>query len=187
MRVAFFGGSFDPPHVGHVLAVSYALATLPVDEALVVPVYSHPFDKPLTPFSHRVAMARLAFGNLAHTTISTIEATLGEPSLTIRTLEHLVSEHPDWTIDLVVGADVLRDSSKWVGWDRIEEYARIVVLGRHGVEHPNAPEPILPDVSSTRIRSLLRRSPRDSESAEVLGRLVPRAVLAYVDEHGLYR
>src|SRR5690242_21434651 len=107
MNVAVFGGSFDPPHVGHVLAVAYAFATRDLDAVLVIPVFSHPFEKDLTPFEHRVEMAKLAFGDLPRTSISTIEASLGAPSLTIRTLEHLSREDPARRLELLVGADVL--------------------------------------------------------------------------------
>jgi|GraSoiStandDraft_23_1057293.scaffolds.fasta_scaffold179292_2 nicotinate-nucleotide adenylyltransferase len=186
MKVAIFGGSFDPPHVGHVLAVAYASSTHDFDQAIVVPVFVHPFDKPLAPFEHRVAMARLAFAPLARTSVSTVEATLGVPSLTIRTLEHLSREHPEWTLHLVVGSDVLRESSKWTEWDRIELFAQLVVLGRVNAEHPFAPAPVIPNVSSSQVRSLLAERTRDGGARDELSRLVPRSVLRYVDEHGLY-
>lgn len=72
-RVAVFGGSFNPPHVGHVLGVVYALSTAPIDEVLVVPVYRHPFAKPLAPFADRLEMCRLALGWLPRVTISRVE------------------------------------------------------------------------------------------------------------------
>jgi nicotinate-nucleotide adenylyltransferase len=187
MRVAVFGGSFDPPHVGHVLAVTYALLTQKIDEVLVVPVYAHAFEKDLAPFSDRVQMARLAFAAIARTTVSTVESTLDAPSLTIRTLEHLSSEHPEWELHLLVGSDVLSESSKWTDWDRIERCAKPIVLGRVRAEHPDAPAPLLPDVSSTRVRTLLKARTTDRSAADELRRSVPEAVLEYLDEHGLYR
>lgn len=186
MRVVVFGGSFDPPHVGHVLALTYALLTHDLDEALVVPVHSHPFEKDLAPFDDRVAMARLAFASIAKVTVSTVEATLAAPSLTVRTLEHLSREHPDWTLHLLVGSDALSDSSKWAGWHEIERQARLIVLGRVHAEHPDAPPALIPDVSSTKIRSLLRSRPKDGEPMAELARLVPHSVLDYVRAHGLY-
>jgi nicotinate-nucleotide adenylyltransferase len=187
MRVAVFGGSFNPPHVGHVLAVTYALATQNLDEVLVVPVYAHPFDKDLAPFPDRVEMARLAFGDVARTRISSVESELALPSLTIRTLEHLRREHPEWELHLLVGSDVLLESSRWTDWPGIERCAKLVVLGRVHAEHPDAPKPLLPDVSSTRIRALLRVRASDPKVSEELAYSVPRTVLEYVDAHGLYR
>lgn len=186
MKVALFGGSFDPPHVGHVFVATYALSTLDVEDVLVVPVFSHPFEKELAPFSHRLEMARLAFAPVARAAVSNLEEVLGAPSLTIRTLEHLRAAHPDWQLSLIVGSDVLSEASRWVGWDQIERYAHLVVLGRESAPHPDAPEPVLPDISSTRIRALLRRRGDGAAVAE-LARSVPRRVLDYIDAHGLYQ
>jgi nicotinate-nucleotide adenylyltransferase len=60
MRVAVYGGSFNPPHVAHQLALTYVLATAQVDEVWMVPTFKHPFDKALAPFSDRAKMCELA-------------------------------------------------------------------------------------------------------------------------------
>src|SRR6476660_232974 len=114
MNVALFGGSFDPPHVGHVLAVSYALSTGPFDGLLVVPVLAHAFGKHLAPYEHRVAMTALAMSDLPRATVSTVEETLGAPSRTLRTVQHLKQAHPDWNLRLVVGADVHLERHEWL-------------------------------------------------------------------------
>ncbi len=181
-RVAFFGGSFNPPHVGHVLAVAYALSTAPVDEVLVVPVHRHPFSKELIPFADRLAMCRLAFGWLPGAVISTVEEELGGESLTLRTLEHLTAQHPDWSLRLLVGADVLGDLHKWHRWDRVSALAPPLVLGRAGIERSDAPEPMLPRVSSTEIRTALGKGDLDALRA-----LVPSRVLDHIAAAGLYR
>ncbi len=78
-----FGGSFDPPHVAHVLAASYALAVGNFERLLAVPVYAHAFDKKLASFEHRVAMCELAFAELPGVEVSRIRAASGaaEPHL----------------------------------------------------------------------------------------------------------
>jgi nicotinate-nucleotide adenylyltransferase len=180
-RVAVFGGSFNPPHVGHVLAAVYALSTAPIDEVLVVPVYRHPFAKELTSFEDRLAMCRLAMGWIPHVTVSTVEEELGGESLTLRTVEHLEATHPEWTLRLLVGADVLADLPKWHRWDRIAEIAPPVVLGRSGVDRTDAPTPVLPRVSSTEMRTALGRGELDA----VRG-LIPASVLDHITAHRLY-
>jgi nicotinate-nucleotide adenylyltransferase len=192
-RVAVFGGSFNPPHVGHVLGVVYALSTAPVDEVLVVPVYQHPFSKHLAPFADRLAMCRLALGWLPRVILSSVEEELGGESRTLRTLEHLRATRPDWSLRLLVGADVLGDLPKWHRWDRIAELAPPLVLGRSGVEAREAdvtwvgaasdepPAPILPRVSSTQIRDALAAGDVDA----VRG-LVPAAVIDHIVAGGLY-
>lgn len=181
-RIAIFGGSFNPPHVAHVLAVVYALGVAPIDHVLIVPVYQHPFSKELAPFDHRLAMCEAAMGWIPHTTISVVERDLGGDSLTLRTLTRLAQDHPDWRMRLLVGADVLADLPKWHRFDKIAEIAPPIVLGRAGVTTDAAPVPVLPKVSSTEVREALSRG-----DYEAVRPLLPARVLAYIEEHGLYR
>jgi len=186
-EVALFGGSFDPPHVGHVLAVAYVLSTHPFDRVMVIPVFAHAFDKPLSPFEHRVAMARLAMADLRRVDVSTVEQALPVPSRTVTTLEHLHQAHAGERFRLVIGADVLADTERWHEFGRIQELAPPFVLGRAGIEHPDAPPALLPEVSSTHVRELLRKAARPCAGHPELAPLVPHAVLRYIDQHGLYR
>jgi nicotinate-nucleotide adenylyltransferase len=173
--------------VGHVLGACYALATGDFDELLVVPVFSHAFDKPLTAFEHRVALAKLAFAGLSSARISTVEEALGTPSRTLRTLEHLVTTYPTWKFRLVVGTDVLPDAHKWLGFDDIVARAPLFVLGREGAPFEGIAPSLLPEVSSTAVRKRLHEVNGPRVEDPELSRLVPRAVLQYADEHGLYR
>lgn len=194
-RVAVFGGSFNPPHVAHVLAATYALCVAPIDEVLVVPVYRHPFSKELAPFEHRLAMCQLALGWLPRVSVSAVERELGGESLTLRTLEHLAAAHPDWAMRLLVGADVLPDLPRWHRFDRIEQIAPPIVLGRSGfaasaAEHLaqaaagaglRAADVQLPQISSSDIRRAIAAGDLDA-----VRQRVPSAVLDYVLAHGLY-
>src|SRR5690242_11598606 len=186
MEVALFGGSFDPPHVGHVFAVAYVLST-GFDRALVVPTLSHAFGKPLAPFEHRLAMTRIAMDEFRSAEVSNVEQFLGSPSRTLRTVKHLKQTHPEYRLSLVVGADVYRDREKWLGYDEIERLAPPVVLGRTGFDEQHAPAPLLPDVSSTKVRELLAATRGDRTQLPELCRVVPRGVLTYIEEHELYR
>lgn len=186
MRVVLFGGSFNPPHVAHVFAAAYTLATEIVDRILVVPVYSHAFDKDLAPFDHRIKMCKLAMSCLHHVEISEVERELGSPSRTLKTIECLLARHPDWSLRLLVGADVLHDTHKWLSFDEIARRAPPIVLGRVGAAHASAPAPLLPDISSTYVRGLLKRID-DAPALDELRRLLPHAVLEYIRAHGLYR
>jgi nicotinate-nucleotide adenylyltransferase len=176
---AVFGGSFNPPHVSHVLAVAYVLATQPVDRVLVIPTYDHPFGKSLVNFAHRHAMCALAFRDFARTEISTIEQELGGESRTLKTLNALKARVPDEQFRLVVGSDILNEAHKWFGWDQITAMAPLIVLGRVGHAAPGAPAPVIPELASRDLRAMI-------EQGEDVGSLVPRAVREYFAEHGLY-
>jgi nicotinate-nucleotide adenylyltransferase len=181
VNVFLFGGSFNPPHIAHVLAVTYVLATEEVDLVAVVPCYLHPFAKELAPFEHRFAMCEIAMGWLPRTKVLRVEEELGGESRTLRTVEHLREIHPDWRLRLVLGADILREGPRWQGFDRVKELAPPVILGRAGVVTPDAPRPILPEVSSTVIRDTIRNG-----GAGAIAALLPRGVLAYIEAHGIY-
>ena len=189
-RIAFYGGSFNPPHVGHVLGAVYALSTAPIDEVLVVPVYRHPFAKNLAPYEERLTMCRAALGWIPRVTISTVEEELGGESLTLRTIEHLRTTRPSWALRLLVGSDVLGDLPKWHRWDRIAELAPPLVMGRAGAAASSVDvtwvggkdAQMLPKVSSTEIRAALAAGDLDALRA-----LVPAAVLDHIQARGLYR
>jgi nicotinate-nucleotide adenylyltransferase len=178
--VAFYGGTFDPPHVGHVLAAAWALSAGGVDEVLVVPAFEHPLGKrPAAAFEARVRMCELAMAPLPGASVSRIEEELGGPSRTLRTLEALCARMPDASLQLLVGADILDEAARWHRWDRVVELAPPLVVGRVGYA-PSAGCPVaLPDVSSTELRA------RFARGDDVTG-LVPTAVASYVAEHHLY-
>ena len=193
MRVAIFGGSFNPPHVAHVMAAVCALSLGQFERVVVVPVFAHPFSKELAPFDHRVRMAELAMGWLPSVQISRVEADLGGPSLTLKTLEHLQGRHPEWQMRLVVGSDVLDDAPRWHHFEAVVRLAPLFVVGRaaaplagQGASPPGeVSTPALPAISSTELRALLARG--DDEACRLLRTMLPATVLAYIAQQGLYR
>ena len=181
MRVGVFGGSFNPPHLGHVLACGFVLATEDLDRLLVVPAYRHPFAKPLAPFDDRVAMCELAMMSLSGVEVSRVEEDLGGESRTLRTIEHLAAKHPDWQMHLVIGADVLAEAPRWFGFEAIARLAPPIVVGRAGFDVPKPHTLVVPDVSSTQVRAAIASGAWD----EVAG-LVPRRVMEYARAKRLY-
>jgi nicotinate-nucleotide adenylyltransferase len=180
--VALLGGSFNPPHVAHLMAAYWTLATQEVSEIWLVPSFRHPFGKALAPFEERVRMCELAARAVRGVAVCTAERELADDPLvgkTVRTLEHLAAKHPTYDFALVVGADILPETPKWYRWERVTELARVVVVGREG--YPPVPgAPSLPAVSSTEIRAKIGRG-------EDVSGLVPRKVLTHILATGLYR
>lgn len=191
MRVAVFGGSFDPPHLGHQLAALYVLETFPVDALWLVPVYRHAFDKPLSPFSHRLAMCHLVAESLGpRVFVSTVEQDLAGPSYTLNTIRRLQAEFPGAEFSLVIGSDLLKERERWHGFSDLSVAVRFLVLSRGGAEAdstalrlPTDEWPLhpmtLPEVSSTLVRAALRRGEKPTG-------LVSLRVLNYIHRHGLY-
>lgn len=180
-RVAFFGGSFDPPHIGHLLVGAYVLGSYPVDELCVVPTYAHRFkDSTAASFDERCEMARLAFSELRRASISALESELGEgPSLTLRSLEEMARRRPGIELRLVLGTDLRAEVERWHRFDRIVELAPPIWVARQGCGD-GADEVAIPNINSTEIRHKLARTESTS------GLLHPR-VARFIEERGLYR
>ena len=176
-EIALFGGSFDPPQVGHLLAASYVLATEPVDELWLVPVHQHPFAKPLVgSYEHRVALCERLAHDLPRARVSRAEQESGQ-GRTVDLLEWLHRKHPDVRWALVLGTDLDAEKPQWKQFDRIQQLARIVTVRRGGYGEGGV---TLPEVSSTQVRSLL-------QSGGDVSHLVPRAVLQAIRDAGTYR
>ncbi len=180
-KVAILGGSFNPPHICHVLAASWALSTCGIDEVWLVPVAQHAFGKNLADFASRMEMTRLAFAHLKGVKVSDIEARLGGENRTIDTLDHLAAEHPQHSFSIVVGSDILLETHAWKAWDRIVSDYGVHVLGRSGVTTDRHFDITLPDVSSSAIRAQVEKGRLDTLDA-----LLPHAVLDYIRQHNLY-
>lgn len=184
-RLALFGGSFNPPHVGHQMAMLYALATARVERLLMVPCFRHAFDKPLEPFEHRLAMSRLAarpFGGPSGgmVEVSDIEARLGRESRTLKTVQALHAERPGTKLVLVIGADLVAERERWYGWEELRTLVEFAVVGRGQRGASEGAAVAIPDVSSSEIRERL------AAGQSIEGR-VQAEILDYIAAHGLYR
>jgi nicotinate-nucleotide adenylyltransferase len=135
-RIAFFGGSFDPPHLGHIGVARAAQAALHLDTVLFAPVGVQPL-KPLgstASFEDRVAMTELAIKGQAHFVISFADAPnpVGAPNYTIDTLSRLRGEHPSATLFTLMGADSLLGLRSWHRGAELPFVAPLIVASRPG-------------------------------------------------------
>lgn len=190
-RIGILGGTFDPPHVGHIVAAVGVRHVLSLHRVLVTPA-NVPWQKrgvrDVTPVADRLAMTRAAFGDLEGIEVSTIELDRGGDSFTVDTLGELQAMRPDDEHWLIVGSDVARHLDTWHRHDVVRSLARLVVYERPGSvgERPPAGWPFelvdlpLLDVSSTDIRDRVRRG-------EPIDGLVPPAVADIIRRRALYR
>jgi nicotinate-nucleotide adenylyltransferase len=184
MRVALFGGSFNPPHVAHQLVALYVLETRAVDELWLIPCFQHPFEKSLEPFADRLRMCELAAAALGpRAKVNEVEGQLGGESRTLRTVQALRAAHPGYQFSLVIGSDLEGETASWYGASELQQTVPFIVVGRGGQgpggQPSGAPEVVMPPVSSTEVRDRLR-------AARPVDGLVPRAVLDYIRARGLY-
>jgi nicotinate-nucleotide adenylyltransferase len=159
LRLGVFGGSFNPPHVGHFLIASDAFEALDLDMLLIVPAAANPLkgsEMSASP-KQRLRMVELAFAGDPRFEVSSMEIERGGLSYTVDTLEALASQHAGAELVLLLGMDALRTLEKWKRPERIRELARLAVLAR-GDDAASIPEGIdavttrRVDVSSTEIR-----------------------------------
>jgi nicotinate-nucleotide adenylyltransferase len=186
--LGIFGGTFDPPHVGHVMAVHYVLLTSKMEAALVVPCASHPFGKQHSAFERRLEMCRLAFAHLGERVrVLDIEARRQGPSYTIDTARELRSLHPDAEFELVIGSDITRELENWREIDALRAMVRFRVLPRleenTAAREGDQDSPFyLPRVSSSGLRALMR----EGRWEDMEGR-IPANVLDYIRDNNLYQ
>ncbi|HEX7079145.1 MAG TPA: nicotinate-nucleotide adenylyltransferase [Candidatus Eisenbacteria bacterium] len=188
-RIAIFGGSFDPVHVGHLILAEEAVARLSLDRLLFVPAArpAHKRTRALAPVAHRLAMLRLATRGNPRFRVSRLEAD-GGVAYTVRTLERLARrEDASWTF--LMGQDSLEEFATWREPGRILELARLAVVPRGGGPRPRLGAALrrrvvfldVPTIgiSSTEIRKRIR-------AGRSVRYWVPDRVLSYVERHGLY-
>lgn len=194
-RLGVFGGAFDPPHVAHVALAQAALEQLQLDQLLIFPT-GQAWHKPqaMSAPEHRLAMARLAFGDLPLTVIDERELRRPGPTYTIDTLRELKAEQPSAQLFLVMGEDQAVSLTRWHEWEAILGLAVVCMAARLSAQGPaDQAQPGLPVQAELR----LLRLPNMPESAtEVreraaagagIAHLVPPAVARYIERHHLYQ
>lgn len=166
--IAFYGGSFNPPHVAHAMVIAWLRWTRRVERVLVVPVYRHAFegvhDKRLAPFADRLDWCRAMVDDVVGgaddgrppVDVLDVEAHLPVPSYTIDTLRHLAARFPGRQLRPVVGADVLPQLPRWRDQAALQADFPPLIVGRAGYPLPDDAV-VFPQVSSSDIRARLRQ------------------------------
>ena len=185
-KVGIFGGTFDPPHLGHLRIAETAVRQLKLDLLFFVPAHVPPHKRGhgATSGVHRLAMLRaMARGN-PRFKVSAVEIRRGGISYTIDTVEAFHRRYPRAALYVIMGADNLADFPRWKNPQRILALSTLAVYRRPGIRRLREEAVVLKGkrfpMSSTAIRSVLRRG----GSAD---RWLAGAVMRYVRKHGLYR
>lgn len=196
MRIGILGGTFNPPHLGHLICAQEAYLQLELDRVTLIPTRIPPHkpveDEPGA--EHRLELCRVAVGDDERFDVSDLEIRRDGPSYTVDTLELLHAREPESELFLIVGGDIAAGLPKWHEPERVLALATLAVAGRRGTSRAEVDEALsglaggdsaeffqMPTigVSST----ALRRRVREKQPVRYY---VPDAVVSYIDRHRLY-
>jgi nicotinate-nucleotide adenylyltransferase len=196
-RVGILGGTFDPPHIGHLILAQHAIDALGLDQLLFVPAANPPHKQSdnKSPVEHRLAMLNLAIGDNPQFVMSRVDVDRPGPHYSVDMLRILTAEYPHSEMYFIMGGDSLRDLPTWYQPHEVIRLCKITVMQRPqssisiDMHHTVLPElaarmtiidaPLI-DISSS---SIVARS----SAGFSIRYLVPDAVLVYIKAHQLYR
>lgn len=195
-RIGLLGGTFDPPHIGHLILGEYALDALDLDRVLFVPaaIPPHKQGEVLVETRHRLGMLECAIADNPHFGISRVDVDRPGPHYSIDMLRLLTAEFRGAELYFIMGGDSLRDLPNWTHADEIIRLCRLAVMQRPGAQvTAEMHEGVLPGISQ---RVTLMDAPLiEISSSNIADRLahrrsvrylVPDVVLDYMHQHRLY-
>jgi nicotinate-nucleotide adenylyltransferase len=196
VRLGILGGTFNPPHLGHLVAAQEAYLQLRLDRVMLIPARTPPHkpveDEPGA--EHRIELCRLAVDGDERFAVSDLEITRTGTSFTVDTLDQLHSQAPDSELFLIVGGDVAAGLPRWREPERVLSLATLAVAKRRGTARASIDAALhrlrggersqffeMPriGISSTMVRTRVR-------ARQPIKYFVPDAVARYIDEHRLY-
>ncbi|RMG92226.1 MAG: nicotinate (nicotinamide) nucleotide adenylyltransferase [Chloroflexi bacterium] len=196
-RIGLLGGTFDPPHVGHLWLAETARDQLALDRVLFLPVGQPPHkrERPISPAVHRLAMIRLAVAHIPWFMVDTTDLDRPPPHTTVTLLPLLAEKYPNAHLWLLLGGDSLRDLPTWHKPDMLVRQCRLGVLARPGAEVDwSKLETAVPGV--TAVTDLLDGPTINLSATEIrrwvaaghsIQHLVPPAVCRYIQQNRLYQ
>jgi len=188
MRIAILGGTFNPPHIGHLIIGERAHSVLKLDRVFFIPANIPPIKEKFTEIGkhHRLKMTQLATKDNPHFTVLDWELQRGGVSYTIDTVNEIRTKLSPTEIYLIMGWDQALIFDQWKDYDKLLELCKLIVFTRPGYEgtlpailKDSQTLPLHIDVSSSMIRDMLARG-------ESIRYLVPNAVISYIYKHKLY-
>ncbi|WP_432358493.1 nicotinate-nucleotide adenylyltransferase [Sporosarcina sp. UB5] len=185
-KVGLLGGTFNPPHIGHLIMANEVKHALQLDEVRLMPasIPPHKADPSDATPEQRLKMVELAVTGIQGLTASSFEVDRGGISYTFNTMKALIEQEPDTAFHFIIGGDMIDMLDKWHKIDELLKIVTFVGVGRPGTvgetQYPikmvNIPEI---DLSSTLIRNRLQKG-------DTIQFLVPDSIATYIREEGLY-
>ncbi|HZC34827.1 MAG TPA: nicotinate-nucleotide adenylyltransferase [Chthoniobacterales bacterium] len=184
MKIAIFGGTFDPIHHGHLILARQALEELNLDLVIFVPAAESPFktNHQSAPAQHRLQMVRLATANEPGFALDSMEIDRGGTSFSIDTVLAIRKKYPGAELFFLVGEDNVDHLVEWHRFEELDKLVRFIVLSRTDKRLPKR-YPIIHrhfEISATEIRNRVA-------NRQQITYLVPEVVLRYILDHNLYQ
>lgn len=188
--MGLFGGTFNPIHHGHLIAVQEAAHQLELESVLFIPTGIPPHkETPTVSADHRLAMTRLSLENHRNFSVSTVELDGEEPSYTYDTLTRLRTQHPDRDLVFMTGSDELLQFTDWYEWEALLDEFTIAGMTRPGFDEDKIPDSVkrrsvfaeVPDIQIS--SSLIRERYANRDPVRFF---LPRPVWEYINDHELY-
>ncbi len=197
-RIGILGGTFDPPHIGHLLLAEYTRETLALDKVLFVPAGVQPLKPDIRSMvTHRLNMVKLAIQDNPNFLISRVDMDRPGPHYTADTMPLIQAEYPDAELFFLMGGDSLHDFPKWTRPQDIVKYARLAVMRRSDEDiTANMHDHVIPglsefvDMVDTPLLSIWLSSSHVVERLKIgqsVRYLVPDAILTYIHDNKLYK
>lgn len=177
-RVAVFGGSFDPPHMGHVLATQYILSGEMADAVWWVPSYDHRFKRSKARFTQRLALCQLAISHFKRNEVrvSAIERSFDIEGKSLLLMEALQKRYRHHRFSLAIGSDLVSEMPRWYKSKELRRRYPLIVVPRGG-------ERGIPAISSSSLLKLLARRVAGDQHLDD----IPALVLKEINKRKLYR
>ncbi len=203
MKIAVFGGAFDPPHLGHLQIIKTLFQQEVADEVWLVPTGIHDFDKQMQPARHRITMLKLLIEAAPDRVqdkikINRCELERGGVSQTYDTLAELAGRHPQHQLSWVMGSDNLAKFHVWENYQRLLTEFLVYIYPRLGFALQPMYTGMIPltgveriKVSSTKIKELLQSAEVENPAAKQvrnqLNELLPAEILKHIKDESLYQ
>jgi len=189
MKITLFGGSFNPPHIGHRLVMSQAFELASIDEIWLLPSFKSTFAKntSLVNPHHRLNMAKTLLNG--HIKLETCEIDLKMSGETIEPVTYLIKKYPAHQFSFLMGSDQLKGFTKWQDWQKLLQLIPFYIYPRVGfpmtplrknMKALTHPLQIITNISSTMVRKRLK-------ARLTVNHLVPKMVADYIVRHSLFK
>ncbi len=189
MTIGLYFGSFNPVHVGHLIIANHIVGNTSLDQVWFVVSPQNPFKNSSSLLNeyHRLHLVNIAIDGETKLRASNVEFKLPKPSYTIDTLTYLTEKHPEHQFAIIMGSDGFTNLNKWKNYETLVKNYAFLVYKRPGFEITetfgatiNLPDAPLLDISSTRIRNMLREK-------KSIRFLVPDVVKEEIERNGYYK